>query len=80
MLVVLVFVVSLGNSSFFILILENITNTPFINTFKSRLDKFIENEDISCSVFRAELSFKFGSGRNGNNERCMERVWCRGPL
>ena len=59
---------------------ENITNTPFLNTFKCRLDKFMENEDISYSDFRAELSFKPGSGRNGNNERCMERVWCRGPL
>jgi hypothetical protein len=52
---------------------ENITNTPFINTFKSRLDRFMENEDIYYSDFRAELSFKSGSGRIGNNERCMER-------
>jgi hypothetical protein len=33
----------------------------------------MENEDIYYSDFRAELSFKSGSGRNGNNERCMER-------
>ena len=51
---------------------ENITNTPFLNTFKSRLDRFMENEDI-YSDFRAELSFKSGNGRIGNNERCMER-------
>jgi hypothetical protein len=46
---------------------ENITNTPFLNTFKTRLDRFMENEDISYSDFRAELSFKSGSGKNGNN-------------
>jgi hypothetical protein len=33
----------------------------------------MENEDIYYSCFRAELSFKSGSGRIGNNERCMER-------
>ena len=52
---------------------ENITNTPFLNTFKSRFDRFMENEDIYYSDFRAELSFESGSGRNGNNKRCMER-------
>jgi hypothetical protein len=33
----------------------------------------MENEDIYYSCFRAELSFKSGRGRIGNNERCIER-------
>ena len=52
---------------------ENITNAPSLNTLKSRLDRFMENEDIYYSDFRAELSFKSGSGRNENNARGMER-------
>jgi hypothetical protein len=30
---------------------ENKTNTPFINTFQSRLDRFMENEQTSGSYF-----------------------------
>ena len=43
----------------------------FLNTFKSRLDRFMTNEDIYYSDFRAELSFTSGT----EETETMKDVW-----
>lgn len=48
-------------------------NKYTISKYNSDLTDLWKMTIYTTQDFRAELSFKSGSGRNGNNERCMER-------